>query len=182
MLSDSNLEAEVHRIFTYRGSPEYERYLKSMEDGFEYDPFTDGLIGLGSEAVPYILDYYLKNSEYWRSLPYVLGAIGDPRAAQPLLAQLQKYPHPERETHIIIALGEIGNPIAIDVLRDIVQKYKDTWALAAIAQIDDPRAKTVLTELAKASILPLAFRNEVLTYLAKFPSRKIRQLSRRGKP
>src|ERR1041385_1659973 len=47
------IEEKVRKIFEYPGSPWYEEYLSRMEDGFEYDPYTHELIGLGSAAVPY---------------------------------------------------------------------------------------------------------------------------------
>lgn len=131
-------------------------WIASMDRGWNrsyYDTSpADSLIKIGSPAVPELIDHLPRS---WAVS--ILGEIGEPRAVEPLLVQLERslrasnydsQGQVSRRNYIIEALGKLEDPRAVESLVKALTTEEGEWArrraAESLAMIDDPRVVPAL--------------------------------------
>jgi HEAT repeat protein len=111
--------------------------------------FADTLVGFGDTATWPLLAYVRTNHRLRLtgvpSAVRTLGAIGDPLAVSPLLEILEETVDPEVQIAIVETLGQIGTPMAFDLVEKAARS--EDWRLRA-------KAATALATLGDESVVP----------------------------
>jgi HEAT repeat protein len=111
--------------------------------------FADTLVGFGDSATWPLLAYVRVNHRLRLtgvpSAVRTLGAIGDPLAVPPLLEILEETVDPEVQIAIVETLGQIGTPMAFDLVEKAARS--EDWRLRA-------KAATALATLGDESVVP----------------------------
>jgi len=111
------------------------------------DTIAYGLIQLQKYSVPILIDSLnLRDLEFQQQITVILASIGTP-AVGPLI-QASTDESPTRRAWSVVALGEIGNPDAVDFLiprfRDEEEEIQKRAAIALI-QIGDPAVPALIS-------------------------------------
>lgn len=119
---------------------------------------TDVLIGLGSKAEEALLEALLNGTGSVTTCAVrALGKIRSSRAVAPILALIDRKPgKPNLKMYCILALGDIGDPAACDILERMLTSMpsqRKGWlgrsAAQALGQIGGTRSREILSSVAR---------------------------------
>lgn len=135
---------------TELGSSAVESLINMFEDSDEQDKIADvlGRIGDTRAVEPLIKSFSAPNSRLWESSARALGLIGDVSVLDQLIRMLKT----DKRHGAILALGEMGNALAVEPLLELLadQNSGIRWRVAdALGKIGDAGAIEPLITLLK---------------------------------